>query len=204
MSVTELSANIPPFNPQKMLAEAESPGGATAADDPGAEPDAEVSFVTRDLAPVLPKARLAAVLAMDDVVMGVRDVALRVSSTGSLGADGQASVKMAYAAEGGPNPYAGFETRIAPENITLLPKTTAQITGGNPWNERTVTLKKGESVGSVLRDLGTRPDDIKDVTTALGARGPRRRRERGPEAAHPARSERRQAAAAAAGRGRQR
>ena len=34
MSVTELSANIPPFNPQKMLAEAESPSGAAAA-DPG-------------------------------------------------------------------------------------------------------------------------------------------------------------------------
>jgi murein DD-endopeptidase MepM/ murein hydrolase activator NlpD len=171
LSVTELSANIPPFNPQKMLAEAESPGGAAAADDPGAEPDAEVSFVTRDLAPILPKAKIAAVLAMDEVVMGVRDVVIRVGATGSLGADGQVNVKMAYAAEAGPNPYAGFETRIAPENITLLPKTTAQITGGNPWNERTVTVKKGESVGSVLRDLGTRPEDVKDVTTALGARG---------------------------------
>jgi murein DD-endopeptidase MepM/ murein hydrolase activator NlpD len=171
MSVTELSANIPPFNAQKMLAEAESPGGAAAAGDPGAEPDAEVSFVTRDLAPILPKAKLAAVLAIDEVLMGVRDAAIRVSTTGSLAADGQASVKMAYAAEGGPNPYAGFETRIAPENITLLPKTTAQITGGNPWNERTVTLRKGESVTSVLRDLGTRPEDIKDVTAVLGARG---------------------------------
>jgi murein DD-endopeptidase MepM/ murein hydrolase activator NlpD len=119
----------------------------------------------------LPKAKLAAVLAIDEVLMGVRDAAIRVSTTGSLAADGQASVKMAYAAEGGPNPYAGFETRIAPENITLLPKTTAQITGGNPWNERTVTLRKGESVTSVLRDLGTRPEDIKDVTAALGARG---------------------------------
>jgi murein DD-endopeptidase MepM/ murein hydrolase activator NlpD len=171
MSVTELSANIPPFNPQKMLAEAESPGSTAGSDDPGAEPDAEVSFVTRDLAPILPKAKLAAALAMDEVLMGVRDAAMRVAATGSLGADGQASVKMAYAAEAGPNPYAGFETRIAPENITLLPKTTAQITGGNPWNERTVTLKKGESVGSVLRDLGVRPEDIKDVTMALGPRG---------------------------------
>jgi murein DD-endopeptidase MepM/ murein hydrolase activator NlpD len=171
MSVTELSANIPPFNPQKMLAEAESPGSTAGADDPGAEPDAEVSFVSRDLAPILPKAKIAAVLAMDEVLMGVRDAAMRVAATGSLGADGQAGVKMAYAAEAGPNPYAGFETRIAPENITLLPKTTAQITGGNPWNERTVTLKKGESVGSVLRDLGARPEDIKDVTTALGPRG---------------------------------
>jgi murein DD-endopeptidase MepM/ murein hydrolase activator NlpD len=101
----------------------------------------------------------------------VRDAALHMGSTSALAADGQASVKMAYAAEAGPNPYAGFETRIAPENITLLPKTTAQITGGNPWSERTVTLKKGESVATVLRDLGTRPEDIKDVTAALGARG---------------------------------
>jgi murein DD-endopeptidase MepM/ murein hydrolase activator NlpD len=170
MSLTELSANIPPFNPQKMLAEAESPGSPAAAEDPGAQPDAEVSFVTRDLAPILPKAKLAAVLAMDEVVMGVRDAALKVS-TGSIAADGQPSVRMAYAGEAGPNPYAGFETRIAPENITLLPKTTAQASGGNPWTERTVTLKKGETVSSVLRDLGTRPDDIKDVVAALGARG---------------------------------
>jgi murein DD-endopeptidase MepM/ murein hydrolase activator NlpD len=171
MSLTELSATIPPFNPQKMLAEAESPGSTGAADDPGAQPDAEVSFVTRDLGPILPKAKLAAVLAMDEVVMGVRDAAIQVGATGSLPTDRPGGLKMAYAAEGGPNPYSGFETRIAPENITLLPKTTAQITGGNPWSERTVTLKKGESVGSVLRDLGARPEDIKDVTTALGPRG---------------------------------
>jgi murein DD-endopeptidase MepM/ murein hydrolase activator NlpD len=170
LSLTELSTGIPPFNPQKMLAEAESSSGAAAADDPGAEPDAEVSFVTRDLAPLLPKAKLAAVLAMDEVVMGVRDTATRLNSTGSLPTD-RPGLKMAYAGEPGPNPYAGFETRIAPENITLLPKTTGQATGGNPWNERTITLKKGESVGSVLRDLGSRPDDIKDVATALGPRG---------------------------------
>jgi murein DD-endopeptidase MepM/ murein hydrolase activator NlpD len=170
MSLTELSANIPPFNPQKMLAEAQSPDAGAATDDPGAEPDAEVSFVTRDLATVLPRAKVAAVLALDEIVMGVRDAALRASSTGSL-AEGPASVRMSYAAEPGPNPYKGFETRIAPENITLLPKTAGQITGGNPWSERTVTLKKGESVGSMLRDLGSRPEDIKDILAALGGRG---------------------------------
>jgi murein DD-endopeptidase MepM/ murein hydrolase activator NlpD len=169
MSLTELSANIPPFNPQKMLVEADTSDGAAAADDPGAEPDAEVSFVTRDLGPILPKAKLAAALPIDEVVMGVRDAALRGNSTGAIG--DQPSMKMAYAAEPGPNPYAGFETRIAPENITLLPKTTAQATGGNPWSERAITLKKGESVSSVLRDLGVQPPDIKDVAAALGARG---------------------------------
>jgi murein DD-endopeptidase MepM/ murein hydrolase activator NlpD len=170
LTLTELSANVPPFNPQKILAEAESPGSSADAADPGAEPDAEVSFVQRDLAPLLPKAKLAAVLAIDEVVMGVRDAAMQAGATASIPGDGP-SLKLAYAAESTPNPYAGFETRIAPENITLLPKTAAQTTGGNPWSERNITLKKGESVSSVLRDLGVRPEDIKDVTTALGPRG---------------------------------
>ena len=70
-----------------------------------------------------------------------------------------------------PDPYAGFETRIAPENITLLPKTTAQTTGGNDWNERIVTLKKGDSVATVLRDLGAKPEEIKAIVATLGPRG---------------------------------
>ena len=54
---------------------------------------------------------------------------------------------LAYApAEGTPDPYAGFEARIVPENITLLPKTANQTTGGNSWNERAVMVKKGDNI----------------------------------------------------------
>ena len=74
-------------------------------------------------------------------------------------------------APGNLDPYAGFEMRIAPENITLLPKTTAQTTGGGAGSERTITLKNGDSVGNVLRDLGARPEEVKAITSALGARG---------------------------------
>ena len=55
------------------------------------------------------------------------------------------------------DPYAGFEPRIVPENITLLPKTTAQMTGGNAWNERTIVLKKGDSVASRSASDPARP-----------------------------------------------
>ena len=34
----------------------------------------------------------------------------------------KADIKMAYATEGTADPYAGFETRIVPENVTLLPR----------------------------------------------------------------------------------
>src|SRR5207344_2149020 len=49
--------------------------GVPADDQPGAEPDAEVSYVTRDLAGVLPKAKLASALAIDDIIARVRDTA---------------------------------------------------------------------------------------------------------------------------------
>ncbi len=64
MATSDLSAKIPPFNAQRLLTDVGSPS-PTASDDAtnaaaAAEPDAEVSFVTRDLAPILPKAKIAA------------------------------------------------------------------------------------------------------------------------------------------------
>ena len=68
------------------------------------------------------------------------------------------------------DPYAGFEARIVPENITLLPKTTTQTTGGNGLNEKLIVAKKGESVVSILRDLTAAPADISAIARVLGPR----------------------------------
>jgi murein DD-endopeptidase MepM/ murein hydrolase activator NlpD len=167
LSASELSANIPPFNPQKMLLVDAMPG-ASGADDAPDETDAAVTFFTRDLTAVLPRAKIAALLPIDDVITRVRDAA---SWTGGTDADQRSNVKLAYAAEGNVDPYVGIETRIVPENITLLPKTKTQTTGGNDGGEKTVTLKKGETIATVLRDLGATPDEIKSIGTALGPRG---------------------------------
>ena len=175
LSVTELSAGIPPFNPQKMMLADGGPEAVAPEEAPEGEIDAEVSFVTRDLSPVLPRAKLAsaAVVPMDDIIVAVRDAA---NWTGSLPPARYATAsiptdtKFAYAADGDIDPYIGMVTRIAPENITLLPKTTAQTTGGNDWTERVVALKKGDTVGSTLRDLGAKPEDIKQILSMLGSR----------------------------------
>jgi len=62
MTTSDLSSKIPPFNAQRMLTDVGSTTQA-ASEDPNnpeaVEPDAEVSFVTKDLATVLPKAKLA-------------------------------------------------------------------------------------------------------------------------------------------------
>ena len=188
MTTSDLSAKIPPFNAQRMLSDVGAPPPA-AADDAdaaadAAEPDAEVSFVTKDLAPVLPKAKLAAVVALDDILMRVRDASnwhgssagVRYAALANAAADvsgAQPELKLAYATEGGvaADPYAGFETRVVPENVTLLPKTKDQVTGGNPSGERVHPVKKGDTVTSVLRDQGATPEEAKAIATTLGPRG---------------------------------
>ena len=184
MTTSDLSAKVPPFNAQRMLSDTGSTA-ATAADDAdanAAEPDAEVSFVTKDLAPILPKAKISAVVALDEIVMRVRDAAnwrgnggsvryALASATPDVGGM-QSDIKLAYATEGAPSdPYAGFETRVVPENVTLLPKTKEQITGGNPTGERIHLVKKGDTVISILRDQGATPDEAKAIAATLGVRG---------------------------------
>jgi murein DD-endopeptidase MepM/ murein hydrolase activator NlpD len=173
LSSTEFASSVPPLNAQKLLAQAGA-DGVPVDDAAGAEPDAEVSYVTRDLAGILPRAKLTSALSIDDVIAHVRETA---NWTGSTQARYQvaslppSATPLAYAADGTPDPYAGFETRIVPENITLLPKTGHQVTGGDAWNERLVVVKKGENIGVILRELGAVPEEIAQIAQALGPRG---------------------------------
>ena len=82
------------------------------------------------------------------------------------------------------DPYAGFEARIVPENITLLPKTTNETTGGNAFNERVIAVKKGDTRRHHLARSGRHAGrDRRDRQGARTAR-PRRRHQGRPEAAH--------------------
>ena len=127
----------------------------------------------RDMASLMPKLKIALQTPAEEVVARVREAAewsdkaanhlpVAASITG---------IKLAYAGDGNVDPYAGFEARIVPENITLLPKTTNQTTGGNALNEKLIIAKKGESVSTILRDLGATPADIGAVVRVLGPRG---------------------------------
>jgi len=187
LTASDLSADIPPFNPQKLLTD------SIAGDDqtPAAEPDAEVSFVTCDLASparpakagptavapavcdlnsLLPKLKSSTLLPLDDVLTQVRDVAATAGMDKSLLANAAwtPSLKLGYAPEHDGDNYFGFKPRVVPENVTLLPKTTNQVNGGGDWSERQIIVKKGETVGSVLRELGAAPDEIKSIIAVIG------------------------------------
>ena len=173
LALPDASVNIPPFNPQRLLAE--SAPGATAADDaPAAEPDAEVTFVMRDLDPLLPKLKITALTPNDEVLERVREAAdWSAKATKNLPpAQEVTGIKLAYAGQATTvDPYAGFDARIVPENITLLAKTQSEATGGNAFNERVLTVKKGDTVSSILREQGAAPESIDAIVKVLGARG---------------------------------
>ena len=172
LSVSEVSANIPAFNAQKMLsAETETAVASGNDDSPDAAIDAEVSFVTRDLTGVMPRSKVAAVLGIDDVLAHVREVANWTGSAPPAAPEFPRNTRLAYAAEGTPDPYAGFETQMVPENVTLAPKTMTETAGGNAGTERTITLRKNDTVATVLRDLGASAEDAKAIISMLGARG---------------------------------
>lgn len=166
LAASDLSANIPAFNPQRMLAEAD--GGATP-EAPQAEPDAEVAFTMRDLGPLLPRLKIAVTTPQDEVIARVREASQwsekntkQVAMTPDV-----MGIKLAYAGQGAPDPYAGFEARIVPENITLLPKTASQTTGGNPFSEKVIAVKKGDTLAGLLREVGASDQDSAAVARVL-------------------------------------
>lgn len=171
LTVSDLSANIPLFNPQRLLAES-SPGSATANDVTAAEPEAEVAFVTRDMAPIMPRLKISLLTPNDEVIARVREAAewSEKAANHLPVAANITGIKLAYAGDGTVDPYAGFEARIVPENITLLPKTATQTTGGNGLNEKLIVAKKGDSIIGILRDLNTAPADLSAISRVLGAR----------------------------------
>ncbi|TAK47703.1 MAG: hypothetical protein EPO23_11065 [Xanthobacteraceae bacterium] len=175
LSTSELSAKIPPFNAQRLLTDVDNAAAPSGADshDAASDPDAEISFVVRDLGSVLPRARIATLIAPEDIMMRVRDASTWRGGQGVryAAASTPSNVKLAYAADGNADPYAGFEARIVPENVTLLPKSKDQITGGNSAPERAYVAKKGDNLVGVLRDHGASPDDAKAIAATFGARG---------------------------------
>jgi murein DD-endopeptidase MepM/ murein hydrolase activator NlpD len=170
LSTSELSANVPRFNPQRALLNVDN-DTVLAEERPDAAPDAEVSFVTRDLASLMPRMRVAAQVPLEDVIRKVREAANWTDSTPKFVLASAAPGSLAYATQELPaDPYAPFEARITAENITMLPKTAAQATGGNLWNERLIPIKKGDTLSGILRDLGATPEEIKAITAVLGVR----------------------------------
>lgn len=164
---SEYASSVPAFNPVKLMAEDEERGDEA----PQIEPTGELTIVMRDLLQAPANARVAAVVRNEDVHYAVRQAllsnadgeALRPTITASLGGIGA----LAYAAEGDVNEAI---SAIA-ENMNIVPKTASEVSGGNSWSERTVVVKRGESLPGLLKDFGATPQAVTALVGAFGSRG---------------------------------
>ncbi len=171
MSATSVSANIPRFNPAQMVAD------STAKDEvaPQAEPTGEVTVVMRDLSSIPAQVKLGASASMESVLVKVRETAeLARSQPAAL-----PSAVVGNPTRFVPNaPYLAYATvgqdlggAAAAEvngNISFVPKTSAETSGGNDWSDTTVVVKKGDTIVSILTDAGVSKDDARALAVAFG------------------------------------
>jgi murein DD-endopeptidase MepM/ murein hydrolase activator NlpD len=175
LTPSSFAANVPPFNPVKLMAEADPE--ERPDDIPQAELGGDLTIVMRDLAMVPSTTRIVGTLRPEDVMMKLRETMDADKAGGtSLPSLARSTIggvfngRLAYAVDGG--------TRFAPEdipatfeNMNSFGKTSAEVTGGNNWSERTIVAKKGDSLGSILRDIGAEPKAQSAIVSAFGSRG---------------------------------
>jgi murein DD-endopeptidase MepM/ murein hydrolase activator NlpD len=171
LAPSALSETIPSFNPQKFMTDADP----NREEEPQIEATGELTIVTRDLTGVPSNVRIAATVSDDEVLASVLATidpttgSTRLPPTLARAGLGIMSGRLGYAAEGdwqlGPNGL----TAIA-ENMSSVAKTATDTTGGTAWIERTVIAKKGDTIGSILRELGARPQMIRPLIAAFGSK----------------------------------
>jgi len=175
LAPTSLAADVPPFNPVKLMADADSERGADEA--PQAEPTGDLTIVMRDLSSLPPNTRTVGAVRSDDILMKLRE-AVESSETGSKaiaaltkpGFPNQFGGHLAYAAEGS-IPFSLGNVPAVAENMNVVTKTSNETTGGNNWAERTLIVKKGDNIASLLRDIDAIPSDMRGLVASFGARG---------------------------------
>ena len=174
MASTEFAANVPPFN-RAEAAGAAGADGAPADDAPAAEPDAEVSYVTRDLAAILPRVKIAA-RAADRRHHRARarhrqlDRAARQTAITVAGLPPPAArLLMPPTARRIPMPAS--KPASCPKTSRCCPRPPTRRPAATPGTSARSSVKKGDNIVAILRELGATPEEIAAIAGALGPRG---------------------------------
>ncbi len=177
---TDLSDQVPPFNPLRLLA-ADLPDDAPVpAPDAGPSLDpAEVAFQSRDLGPdeggfadgglSLAEARAQVAAAVRAAGTGGRGplplppqlLLVQTSRAGLIPAPA-----LGYGAV--ESPFSSMDVRMVPENVTVVPRTDGARDGAAETS--LVVLHHGETLDDVLRQNGATPARARAIVAAFGAR----------------------------------
>ncbi len=164
LSPSAASANIPAFNPVKLMGEDDQ-----TADAPDIEPTGELSIVMRDLAQLPANTRVAGTARLDDVLMRVRQHLETPAnqSTPALSLQGfTLGNALSYAADSNVRGILEPLQAIA-ENMMVVQKTTPETKGGNDWTEKTIVAKKGDTLAAILKELGAQTEPTRLLIAAF-------------------------------------
>jgi len=171
----ETTAEIPPFNPLKVFADADIlTGRGTAAKNPSfydADVEGEIILRTRDLPTDTAAFDAEVVMASTEVERIVTDQA-RFLSDGSIqtAALPATNDSMASGFSLPTGVASALAMRIVPENVSFFPKSDAEGSSGQTGSgldEKTVTVDRSDSLKSLLRDAGGDDKTIAEVAKAL-------------------------------------
>ena len=174
------ATNIPPFNPLRFFAASEPE--RVAIEPPPETSDAEVSVVKSELSTLLLEPG-GPMLGDDSVVAQLAAEASIAASSGRgtslpftspvflprvIGAGEAASVGIPglFAASTDPA-FRSIEVRVVPENVTNLPKSGGRQ-NETAFEDRTVAVRRGEGLESMLRSSGAGADEAKLIANVLG------------------------------------
>jgi murein DD-endopeptidase MepM/ murein hydrolase activator NlpD len=181
--------DVPPFNPLKLLADARNP--IDQPPDPGpVQDDAEVSFVTSDLAGTM-TSPTAGYLSAEEIQAQIRahlenaaasgkkaalpmPPQLLLMRTSRAGLDPTGGLSYASAAPSAINaPFSSIEVRMVPENVTSIPKSVPPTAGTGQVSqieERLVAVRHGETLDDILKANGASREQIKAIVSAFASR----------------------------------
>ncbi|MCW5682629.1 MAG: M23 family metallopeptidase [Xanthobacteraceae bacterium] len=165
LTPSSLTANIPAFNPVKLMGEEDQ-----TAETPDIEPTGELTIVMRDLSQLPANARIAGAVRLEDVMMRVREhleVMVNHPAAGAIPFQGfTLGNSLAYANEGGVRTTLDPMPAVA-ENMLVITKTSQDTKGGNDWTEKTLVAKKNDTLVSLLKELGAQPQTTVELVRAF-------------------------------------
>ena len=186
LAPTGFADEVPEFDPLKLLSDQRGAAEAVPEAAP-VQDDAEVSFVTRDVASA-DAASYAGELAFDEVQAQVTEHLKNVLSYGSkvplpippqllLTRTSRASLNpldgLSYASPdftAPTSPFSSIEVKLVRENVTQIPRTLPVPLAKDQTEERLVVLRHGETLDDVLRANGAGKDQARAIVAAFGAR----------------------------------
>ncbi len=180
-----LSDEVPAFNPLKLMSAARN--ATEGSLDTLAAEDADVSFVTRDMArdPIVVEAQTpSGELTADEAQAQVDEFLKSVVASGARAAAAlpaqmllmrtSRAGALAYANVGDPAPpsapFTSIEVKMVPENVTLIAKSPTQDKQPTQMEERLVVIKRGETLDEILRAQNVPKAQIAAIVSAFGGR----------------------------------